>query len=194
MESIEVKKKIKLASKGDVGAFAELFEGFRPMIYSIAYRYVGEHEANDVVMNTYLKAWKAIPGFKFKSDLKTWLFRICYNCAHDHLRVNARINRHTVVPVDEEGAVILDNIEIASPELPSDQAEKRDTVDLVKKAMLELPVEHREVLSLRFSEEMSYEAIAEITGVKVGTVMSRLFNAKKKLKEIIKDLESEVLV
>jgi RNA polymerase sigma-70 factor, ECF subfamily len=183
------KEKVYAASKGDVDAFADLFEELRPMVYSIAIKYVGETDANDVVMDTYLKAWKAIPKFKFKSSLKTWIFRITFNCSHDYLkRINREHNR-TVRENDDQDP-ILDRI-ADDNKTPDQQAAKNDVVKIVRESLKELPDEFRITLMMRYCNDMSYSDIAAATGVKLGTVMSRLFNGKRKLKLIMKQYSKE---
>jgi RNA polymerase sigma-70 factor (ECF subfamily) len=185
MKGKEIKETVKAASQGNVDAFAELFEELRPMVYTVAVRYVGPNDANDVVMNTYLKAWQAIPKFKFRSSLKTWLYRIAYNCTLDHLKGTNRRDQRFVTGLDEEKP-ILDKMPDPKAENPETLISRKDNIELVRSCLEELSEEYRITLLLRYSDDMNYTEIAAATGVKVGTVMSRLFNGKKKLKAILK--------
>ena len=81
---------IQQAAKGDMDAFANAFESLRPGLTVAASRIVGPDDAQDVVMETYLKAWKALPNFNQRSSLKTWLYRIVRNCAIDYTRKRKR--------------------------------------------------------------------------------------------------------
>lgn len=190
MTNKEIKKKLLAASQGNADAFAELFEELRPMVYSIAIRYVGENDANDVVMDTYLKAWQAIPNFKFRSSLKTWLYRITYNCSQDHRKV---INRHQkrIVNSKTEDAPIIEKIADPTEETPETISGKKDIIAVVRSALNKLADEYRVTLLMRYTDDMSYSEIAAATGVKIGTVMSRIFNGKRKLKSIFNNFQNQ---
>jgi RNA polymerase sigma-70 factor, ECF subfamily len=176
---------IRRARKGDADAFAEAFEPLRSMVYAVAYRLVGPDDAEDVVMQTYLKAWQAIPRFGGRSALKTWLYRITRNCALDSLRSRGR-RRERVLSQEE-----LDGPAVQFPDLsqatPDEIIARSETAAFVQAAMLGLSPEHRTALQMRFTDGMSYGEIAAATGVAIGTVMSRLFNAKRKLRVILEN-------
>jgi RNA polymerase sigma-70 factor (ECF subfamily) len=99
MDEPESAARLAAAGKGDMEAFAALFEELRPMVYEVACRLVGPSDADDVVMETYLKAWRAIPRFNRRAALKTWLYRVTYNCALDFLRSRQR-RRDRIQPLD----------------------------------------------------------------------------------------------
>lgn len=180
--------KIKKAQEGDIDAFAEVFEELRPLVFSVAYRLVGPNDADDVLMETYLKAWKSIPGFNHRSGLKTWLYRITYNCAQDFLRKRQRESKHLVTSSDGTESII-DNLTDHDQQLPSAKMEADETKGIIEQALEILTEEHKITLLLRYAEELSYSEIAAATGVSIGTVMSRLFNGKRKLKKILENLE-----
>ena len=181
------KQLLEAAQHGDMEAFAELFESFRPTVHAVATRLVGPAEAGDVVMEAYLKAWQGLPGFRRASSLKTWLFRIVYNCALDVLRARAR-RKEEPLPCqrEEEGGRHEENAGTA--EAPDALVERSDMVEVVKRAMRELSAEHRTTLELRYVEGLSYAEIAAATGVSIGTVMSRLFNGKRRLQAAVERL------
>ena len=180
---------LERAKRGDVDAFAEVFESLRPIVFSIACRLVGTNEAEDVVMDTYLKAWKALPRFRQGSSLKTWLYRICHNCAMDYLR--ARKRRAEARPADDADpdGIGIERIADGTQRSPADTLSDRELGQRLDRALARLSPEHRTSLELRFTDELSYAEIAAATGVSIGTVMSRLFNAKRKLKNILADLQ-----
>lgn len=179
---------IRRAQQGDTDAFAEAFEPLRPMIYAVAYRMVGPNDAEDVVMQTYLKAWQAIPRFGGRASLKTWLYRITRNCALDLIRSRGRRRERvlTQAELDSPAAQFAD----PSQPRPDEIAARSETAATVQRAMGKLSPEHRVSLQLRYTDGMSYAEIAAATGVSIGTVMSRLFNAKRKLR-IILEAEGE---
>ena len=184
----EIGNLLDKARQGDVEAFAAVFEEFRPLVFAIAYRSVGAAEADDVVMETYIKAWKAIPRYQGQSSLKTWLYRITHNTAVDFLRKRKRQGVFFVSEHEMEDS----NVDSLTDEKQLDPAlilEKSEVANLVNEAMAQLESDQRITLSLRFSDGLSYKEIAAATGVRLGTVMSRLFNAKKRLKKLITSLE-----
>lgn len=168
-------------------AFLELFEEARPTVYSVAVRLVGVDEAEDVVMETYLKAWKSMPGFSGRSSVRTWLCRIAHNCAVDWLR-----RRRTVsppAPDRDDPAGVADMAVLEDPSLrrPSDLLAARELQGAIDSALARLNPEHRVALMLRFSDGLSYSEIAAATGVSIGTVMSRLFNGRRKLMKALEE-------
>lgn len=186
MKSAE--ERLQAAQQGDMEAFAELFEELRPVVYAVATRLVGPDEAGDVVMNAFLKAWHALPAFRRGASLKTWLFRIVSNCALDCLRARARRREEPLNHEigDEGGGGLLTAVEtIDSPDSFTDRS---DIVGIVRKAMQELSNEHRVALELRYVDGLSYAEIAAATGVSIGTVMSRLFYAKRRLRSVVEKL------
>lgn len=183
MEAIVSAALLERARKGDVDAFLALFEESRATIHTVAWRLVGPDEAEDVVMETYLRAWKSVPGFTGKSSVKTWLCRIAHNCSVDWLRKR----RHVVQPLevwdDEAGEGRGEGVQFADPRqrAASDVIAGAELLVAIDSALETLSPEHRVALLLRFSDGLSYSEIAAATGVSIGTVMSRLFNGRRKL-------------
>ena len=171
---------IEEARKGNMDAFARLFEPYRPMVSGVAMRLVGPTDADDVLMDTFLKAWKAIPGFRGGSAIRTWLYRICSNCAHDCLRARQRRPVSLDEDADGEGAKGMDS-----------DAAAHEIAAAVDAALRKLSDEHRATLLLRFADGLSYSEIAAATGVAIGTVMSRLFHARRNLKRILREVADE---
>lgn len=164
-------------------AFLALFEDSRATIHSVAWRLVGPDEAEDVVMETYLRAWKSIPCFSGRSAVRTWLCRIAHNCSVDWLRKR----RHMVQPfeagesLDGEGSGERDQVADTRQREASEIMAGAELQDAINAALATVSPEHRTVLLLRFSDGLSYSEIAEGVGVSIGTVMSRLFNGRRKL-------------
>lgn len=179
---------IDRARAGDAKAFADAFEALRPNVFAIACRLVGLDAAEDVVMDTYLKAWRGIGGFRGTARLRSWLYRVTYNCAMDHIRRRDRRHEVSLEAPDTEGHSPRDVLPDAHSARPSDAVENAELAAVVDRAMAHLPAAHRTSLLLRYADGFSYAEIAAATGVRIGTVMSRLFHAKRKLRLI---LESE---
>jgi RNA polymerase sigma-70 factor (ECF subfamily) len=177
-------KRLKAAQHGDIDAFAEIFESYREMVFAVACRLVGSNDADDVVMETYLKAWQAIPNFRRKASLKTWLYRIANNCALDFVRSNKR-RQSRVVSIETPEGTPDRNISDPTQPMPDEQIARSELVDEVREALKGVPAEHRAVLLLRYADGMSYGEIAAAVGVSAGTVMSRLLYGKRKLKKVL---------
>lgn len=175
---------LKRAQNGDEDAFEELFEELRATAFAVALRTVGANDAEDVVMEAFLKAWQTLPRFKGRSSLKTWLHRITYNCCVDTLRKRQR-RREDQFTEDEDGRSILDKTPDPSQENAREVVSRREIVKEVGDALEELKGAHRIVLQLRYKDGMSYTEIAAATGASIGTVMSRLFYGKQQLQKVL---------
>jgi RNA polymerase sigma-70 factor, ECF subfamily len=180
---------VQRARAGDMEAFTALFESFREMVFRISCRLVGETDAEDVVMETYLKAWQAMPQFHGRASLKTWMYRIAYNVSVDLLRSRERRNKRFVSVSEGEGEPAQDVADTGQTAVP-EQMERQEDAVTVRQAMEKLPPEHRGALMMRFADDMSYAEIAAATGVSIGTVMSRLFYGKRKLKALLKEWQA----
>lgn len=175
------------ARAGDIEAFARLFEPLRPVVLAVARRLVGEQDAEDVAMDTFLRAWKALPGYRGVASLKTWTLRIARNACLDRLR---RCAASPAVPLPEASDE-RPTLELSDPTraTPDEIVRSRDAARLLRHALDRLDTDHRVVLLLRFAEDLSYAEIAAATGLPIGTVMSRLFNGKRKLRAIWETLD-----
>ncbi len=172
------------AQHGDAEAFAGAFEALRPAVYAVAARLVGPDDAEDVTMETFLRAWQAVNQFNGRASLKSWLYRIAHNCAIDVLRRRKR--RREVHPEpDASGHDPLEQVADTAAALPAEGIERQEAGDELDRALRRLPPEHRLVLLLRYGDGLSYSEIAAATGLPVGTVMSRLFNGKRKLRKVL---------
>lgn len=174
---------LDLARSGDVDAFAELFEGMRSTLFSVASRLVGPVEADDVVMETYLKSWQAIPRFSGRSSLKTWLYRIAHNCALDSIRSRQRRKEQSLPAGDPDAGPAREPVDDGVG--PDEVAARMELVEEVRQALSMLSPDHAVALQLRYTDGLTYAEIAAATGVSLGTVMSRLFNAKRRLRTIV---------
>lgn len=184
---------IHRAQQGDREAFGILTDRYYEMVYVVAYGVLNHHEtARDVTQEVFLTVFREISKFEGKSKLKTWLYRIAVNRAID----SQRRERHNVsldrTEDDEAG-------EKPSLEMPDKSPGARETVfqdemrRMIQKALKELSPEQRAVLTLREWEDLSYEEIGEALNCELGTVMSRLHYARKKLGEILKSKYKEIL-
>ena len=169
---------VERARKGDAGAYDEIMRRHGKRLYGLAASMVGNPaDAEDVVQETFLGAYKQLGSFEGRSSLKTWLTRICV------LQVSKLYRSRKVRRTSPLGRDVPGGHEPAVSS-PVSQADRRADVA----AMLNsLSPEHREVLVLRELQGFSYKEIADALGVPQGTVESRLFRARQQLKESYKD-------
>lgn len=173
---MEEKDLICRAARGDAEAFRQLVEAYQTPAYRLAARMCGPDSAEDVTQEAFLAAWRALPEFRGDCRFSTWLYRLVSNAAIDCLR---REKKHR-----DTGDV--DDLELpdGGPS-PQEQAERSDTRDAVRRALDRLSPEHRQVLLLRFMQELDYGEIARALNVSEGTVKSRINRAKSKLREVL---------
>lgn len=170
---------------GDARAFAPLVERYRRRVYQLCCSVVrNEEEALELTQETFLKAWRNLAGFKGDSSFFTWLYRIALNLCLDHTgRASARAE-HVEWREDDDSA---DGS--GSPFLAPDRSfEVLDRARRVRAALEKLSPAHRAVIVLREVEGMSYDEIAETMQCSVGTVMSRLFYARRRLAALLTDI------
>ncbi len=176
---------VKRVQAGDKQAFDLLVKQYQHKIIGLIGRYVYDpHEAMDVAQEAFIKAYRALPGFRGDSAFYTWLYRIAINTAKNHLVSRSR--RPPDVDVDVDDAHYIDTgSELRDLESP-ESALYRDELERVVKTTLDrLPEDLRVALTLREFEGMSYEDIANVMECPVGTVRSRIFRAREAIdKEI----------
>jgi RNA polymerase sigma-70 factor (ECF subfamily) len=171
---------------GDTEAFGRLVERYQDRLYNALVRFLGSAEdARDVTQDTFLQALTKLRTFRRESAFYTWLYRIGFNLA-----MSSRRRTKPCVSIDrlqrEVGAEPSDNG--APPDRNLLQADRAVKVQL---ALGRLAEEQRQVVVLREIDECSYEAMAEILEVPIGTVRSRLFRARMQLKEHLEELLQE---
>jgi RNA polymerase sigma-70 factor (ECF subfamily) len=165
---------------GDPDAFRTLYEKYGDKVFASAYRIVGEHHAAaDLVQEVFVKIHGELRTFKFESKFSTWLFRVAVNHA---LNRSSEVSRH---------ARIHDKIQKDGRGDPGGTKEGRPVDDEVQRALQQLSPKLRTVISLRYLEGLSYEEIAEILEISIGTVKSRLFLAHETLRPLLKNVTLE---
>ena len=176
---------IRRAQRGDADAFEQLLLEHQKNVYNLCYRMAGNpDDAMDLSQETFLRAWRCLDQYQFASAFSTWLYRLCSNICIDFLR---RRRRQQTVPLtfeDADGEEQTYAVPDAQP-LPEEQVELKLTRETLQAAMAQLPPEHRAVLQLRVVNEMSYEQIADVLDIQIGTVKSRLSRARNQLKKIL---------
>ena len=166
---------------GDVAAFEPLVEKYRQRVYRLAYNVLrNQEDAWDVAQESFIKAYKALPSFRGQSAFYTWLFRIVMNVAHDKARQRGAAGRAfgtERVTEEEWERTMPDPGE--EPDAAAARAEQRARIT---RALDALPEHHRAIIMLSDLEGLSYREIADVLNIPMGTVMSRLHNARKRLR------------
>ncbi|MCX7699625.1 MAG: RNA polymerase sigma factor [Gemmataceae bacterium] len=169
--------------QGDRSAMNELFLRHRAACYRVAFRLLGnEADALDAVQNGFIKAFLNLAGFEGRSSLKTWLLRVVSNAALDLGRQRGRREERGL---NDE----LDRLnEIAVPQVdPGWQLDRDDLRRLLDQALMQLPEAQRRTFVLHVDGGLSYREVAEALDISIGTVMSRLFYARQKLRAYLAD-------
>lgn len=165
---------ISRARGGDREAFGALVEQYRDNVYRLAYRMCGNaYDADEAAQEAFVAAWRALPNFRGDAKFSTWLYRLTTNAAIDVMR---REKRHQTVG-DGEMIDLADDADS-----PQETVERTEQQEAVQKALATLSEEYREVLLLRYMEELDYAEIAEVLQLPSGTVKSRINRAKAALK------------
>lgn len=183
MRNIEEQHLLKKAAAGDMAAFEQLVIKYQAQVYNLALRMTGNpDDAADMAQEAFLRAWRGLNKFQFESSFSTWLYRLTSNVCIDFLR-NAK--RHQTIPLtytDTDGEEQTLELADDAP-LPEETAIIAEQQAQIIAAMAQLEPEHRQILTLRVVNDLSYSDIAAILQVKEGTVKSRLARARENLKK-----------
>jgi len=173
--------------QGEEWAYEKLLERFQVPVYNLVARLIRDPaEASDVVQNVFIKIFRKIDSFRGDSTLKTWVFRIAVNEAHNHYRWNFRHRGQEVGLDDGESANGSKDWVSASTGSPYDYTLENERQRLIEEALGELSPRYRSVVVLRDVEELSYEEIAEILQLPLGTVKSRLLRGREALRHLLR--------
>ncbi|MBA3387381.1 MAG: sigma-70 family RNA polymerase sigma factor [Verrucomicrobiota bacterium] len=186
---------VRASQGGDTKAFDQLVSRYRTRVFGMIYNMVhSEQDAWDLAQDSFLKAWRSIGRFRGQSSFYTWIYRIVMNVTIDWLRKKQ---------VKGSGAEFNDEVQLREIDPASQTVPKADALphqrmvhgeirERIDQAISQLSPEHRAVILMKEIEEMQYHEIAEALGCSIGTVMSRLFYARKKLQNMLRDLYENV--
>jgi RNA polymerase sigma-70 factor (ECF subfamily) len=181
---------VVLCQRGDTNAFQALVERYQKKMLNIAYRITGDYEeACETVQEAFLSAFKAIKKFRGEAAFSTWLTGITMNHARNRLKKMRSHSHHEGVSIDdpieiETGQILYNHPSQEEPII--EQLEKKELQAKVQECIGTLDDEFREVLVLRDMQEFSYDEIHAILNIPEGTIKSRLFRARKALKNCLK--------
>lgn len=172
--------------EGDATAYRGLVEKYQGRVYSMVYGMVRNREdARDITQEAFVKAYRSLSTFRLESSFYTWLYRIAMNLSIDFVRKRKRRETggfdDSIATRDGDGGIA----DIHHEEGPSRQLERKELFGRIMDAMEKLPEDQRQVILLRELEGLQYKEIADVMGVPEGTVMSRLFYARKKLQKLL---------
>jgi RNA polymerase sigma-70 factor (ECF subfamily) len=171
---------LKRAQKGDQAVFESILAAHERMIYGICLRMCGNKEdALDAAQETAVRVWRNIGGFTGGAALSTWIYRIATNACLDQLR-----RRRDVASIDELGE---EGFSPAAPEgeTPQSALEGKETLRELGEALLRLPEDQRAAVVLRDVQNLSYEEVADVLGVNLNTVKSRISRGRRTLRDWI---------
>ncbi len=186
---------VRRCQAGDTEAFDELVTRYRTRVFSMIYNMVhSEQDAWDLAQDSFLKAWKSIKRFRGSSSFYTWIYRIVMNVTIDWLRkkhvrgAGAEFNDETQLREIDPASQTVPKTEA----LPYETMERGEIRTRIDQAIAQLSPEQRAVILMKEIEGMQYHEIAEALGCSIGTVMSRLFYARKKLQTLLKDVYESI--
>lgn len=175
------------ARAGDEAAFGAVMRFHYERIFRLVYSIVrSEHDARDVCQEVWLKVWRELKHFRGEARFTTWLHPVAVRCALDHLRKRRRWYDR-LLPFDTDDKAVRSVPEPGTTDDARTHAEGSERHERLRAAMAALPPKHRAVLALREVEGLSYEEIARATGLPAGTVMSRLYHARRMLAKMLKE-------
>jgi RNA polymerase sigma-70 factor, ECF subfamily len=178
---------VAASKNGDQDAFALLVQRYQRRVFNLVYRMLQQYEeATEITQETFLAAWQGLPAFRGDARFPTWLYRIAYNCSLKQLELRKRDRALQVALEAEQVLEDANNENRANAEL-----EARDRQALIQEHLSHLPAKYRIVLILRHLQDMTYEEMAEILTVPIGTIKTHLFRARNLLKERLQSLNRE---
>jgi RNA polymerase sigma-70 factor, ECF subfamily len=182
---------VRAAQQGDMEAFEELIARHRDKIYARAYSMLrNEDEAIDLSQEAWVKGWQRLRQFQGDSSFATWITRIVINLCLDHLRKQKRQRTESIEEMDEDSGGVERQMPVVTTN-PSAGLERDELRRRIDQALAQLSYEHRTALVLHEFQEMEYSEIAKAMGCSIGTVMSRLFYARRRLATLLEDLRKQ---
>ena len=180
---------VSMAQRGDLSAFEELVARHRDKIYARAFSMMrNEDEALDLSQEAWVKSWQRLKQFQGQSSFGTWLTRIVINLCLDQLRKRKRQRAESIEAMDEESGGVERQMPVVTVN-PTEGLERIELRQKIDRALGQLSYQHRTVLILHEFEEMEYKMIAKKMDCSIGTVMSRLFYARRKMAALLSDLK-----
>ena len=174
---------ISKAIKGREDGFEELVRRYQKQITGYVYRIVGDYDSSlDVTQEVFIKVYNSLHRYSSDYKFSTWLYRIAHNAAIDHLRRNS-VNHQSLETENDDGTYQL-QIESPAPS-PEKDREVNEWRTEIGQVIRRLPDAYKQLILLRHASDLSYDEIAEIAGLPLGTVKNRLFRAREMMRQIM---------
>lgn len=181
---------VRRARQGDEAAFGEIVMMYQQRVYSVAYRFVqNADEAQDLSQQAWIKAWTRLASFKGQSAFFTWMYRVVSSVCLDHLRKKKRRAERELLDGIEPNREAGAELAASATSRPDRELERREIREQFAEALKILSPEHRMALIMREVDGCSYDEIARAMKCRKGTVMSRIFYARKNLRAKMKGLK-----
>ncbi|MDP6776875.1 MAG: sigma-70 family RNA polymerase sigma factor [Candidatus Latescibacteria bacterium] len=178
-------KLVARAREGDRDAFGRLVWNHHVQIHNMVYALVGDRDdADDLAQEVFVKAYRSLPRFRGRSKFHTWLYRIGVNCALDHVRSRNR-RRTLTLDCDRSHESAPPDPGSSSPESSDSRVMRKELQAILERALATLPPDHRVAVVLRDIDGLHYDEIAYATNCSIGTVKSRLFRARARLRKVL---------
>jgi RNA polymerase sigma-70 factor (ECF subfamily) len=166
---------------GREDGFEELVRRYQRPIAAYVYRMVGDYDAAlDLTQEVFIKVYNSLRRYRSEFKFSTWIYKIAHNSAVDYLRRSSSREQALVNEFEGEQYELPLESRRLSPEQESERAERRAEIEMVVR---ELPTAYRELVELRHAHDMSYDEIAEVTNLPLGTVKNRLFRARELMRQ-----------
>lgn len=184
MKPEDEKTVIEKAKRGDERAFETLATQYERLVYAVALKLLGnEHDAQDAAQEAFIKLYRNLPSFRGESKFSVWLYRLTNNVCIDMLRKKGVPTVSLSADGDGGGALDIPDGRFS----PENELEKKQLRQAVERALSSLPEPYRQALVLRETAGRSYEEIAQILEIDLGTVKSRIFRARRRLCAILSE-------
>ena len=181
----EEKDIIRKVQCGEVSAFEDLVNAYKQKAYYVALGFVGNHEdALDLSQDAFVKAFKAIKTFDLNSPFFPWFYKIIKNHCLNYIKKNQRVRNDSLEELEEETFAQFED----DKPTPRDNYEDSETRIQLWRAIDKLKPDFREIIIMKHFHNLSYKEIAEALNIPIGTVMSRLFNARQELRELMREI------
>lgn len=176
---------VESAIAGREASFEELVRRYQRPIAAYVYRMVGNYDAAlDLTQEVFIKVYNSLTRYRSEFKFSTWIYKIAHNAAIDHLRRHAVREQALTNGFDTERREVSLESRRMTPEQESERNERRSEIESVVQM---LPAAYRELILLRHSQDLSYDEIAEVTGLPLGTVKNRLFRAREAMRDHLLD-------
>jgi RNA polymerase sigma-70 factor (ECF subfamily) len=182
---------VQHAQRGDMRAFEELTARHRDKVYSRAFSMMrNEDDALDLSQEAWVKAWQRLNQFQGDSSFATWITRIVINLCLDAMRRQKRLHAESIDQMDEDSGGVERHMPVLVLD-PLEGLERRELRKRIDAALAQLSDAHRTVLVLHAFEGLEYKECAKRMNCSIGTIMSRLFYARRRLAALLSDLKAE---